>query len=185
MQINTQDAENKLLILYFLDKMDLPLSTSQIADFFRSQAMMGQFAPEMALADMVENGYLETERDDNVTRYSITCEGLQSLEYFEKHIPHHQRDLIKAYILENRNIIVKRDFETTANFFANASNDEFTVKCGTYEDQRVLMEITITVDTTDQARTIQNNWKRHAKVLYGDILRTLARPVEVEADGQP
>ena len=170
-----KEPENKLLLLYLIDKMDLPLSRSQITDYILEAEFMDYYTLQQALADMAEQGYLEVQQNNNTTRYTATEEGLQTLEYFEKHIPLPVRAKINAYIKENRKNI-QRDFETTATFFPNVENDEFVVKCGAYEEGRVLMEISISVDTREQARTVQNNWKSNAKVLYGEILMTLARP---------
>jgi hypothetical protein len=35
------------------------------------------------------------------------------------------------------------------------------------------MELSISVDTREQAKLIQSNWKANAKVLYGRIIETL------------
>jgi len=174
MATEPKNPENKLLLLYLIEKMDLPLSRGQISDYISQDGFMDYFTLSQALGEMVEGGYLDITKDANTTRYSITDEGLQTLDYFEKHIPVSIRNKINHYIKENRRDIQK-SFENTATFFANEENDEFVVKCGVYEEDRVLMEITISVDTREQARTIQNNWKANAKTLYGDIIRTMAR----------
>ena len=174
MSTDIKNPENKLLILYLIDKMDLPLSRSQITDYIIQAEFMDYYTLQQALGDMVEGNYLDAAADNNTTRYNLTDEGLQTLEYFEKHIPPSIRAKINQYIKENRKDI-KRSFENTATFFPNAENDEFLVKCGVYEESRVLMELSISVDTRDQARIIQNNWKSNAKTLYGDIIRILAK----------
>ena len=171
--LNNKETENKLIILYLLDKMDLPLSRSQITDYIRQSEFMDYYTLQQTMAEMVDGGYLDAATDNNTTRYTVTEEGLQILEYFEKHISPSIRARITQYITENHKEI-KRSFENTATFFPNADNDEFTVKCGVYEEGRMLMEIAISVDTREQARIIQNNWKANAKSLYGDIIRTLA-----------
>lgn len=171
---DSNKPENKLLILYLIEKMDLPLSRSQITDYITQAEFMDYYTASEVLGDMVSGGYLDAARDDNTTRYTLTEEGLQTLEYFEKHIPYSIRNKINNYIKESRQDI-KRTFENTATFFPNAEGDEFLVKCGVYEEGRVLMEVSISVDTRDQARIIQNNWKANAKTLYGDIIRILAR----------
>ncbi|MCL2398284.1 MAG: DUF4364 family protein [Defluviitaleaceae bacterium] len=174
MSADGQSPENKLLLLYLIEKMDLPLSRSQITDYIREDDYMDYYTLQQSLADMVDGGYLDVTTDNNNTIYTITDEGLQTLEYFEEHIPLNIRSKINQYIKENRKDI-KRSFENTATFFPNAENDEFMVKCGVYEEARVLMELSISVDTRDQARIIQNNWKANAKTLYGDIIGILAK----------
>ena len=173
MPTDSNKPHNKLLLLYLIEKMDLPLSRSQITDYILQDEFMDYYTLQQTMADMVEGDYLEMTKDNNTTIYTITDEGLQTLEYFEKHIPHNIRSKINQYVKENRKDIQKA-FENTATFFPNEANDEFLVKCGVYEEGRVLMELSISVDTREQARTIQNNWKANAKTLYGDIIRILA-----------
>ena len=166
------NPKNKLLILYFIDKIDLPLSRGQITDFMIDEGFMDYYTLQQELADMVERNYLEQITENNTTRYNLSDDGLQTLEYFEKHITPSIRNRVNKYINENHKQL-KRTFENTATFFPNAENDEFVVKCGVYEENRALMELSISVDTREQARTIQNNWKANAKILYGDIIRVL------------
>lgn len=179
--MSSESAENKLLLLYLIDKMELPLSRSQITDYILQTEYMDYYTLQQALADMVEGGYLDGVSDNNTTRYTITDEGLQTLEYFEKHIQPSVRSRINQYVKENRGDI-KRAFENTATFFPNEEGNEFLVKCGVYEESRVLLELSISVDTRDQARLIQNNWKTNAKTLYGEIIKILAQ-AKPEDDG--
>ena len=175
--MSIENPENKLLILYLIDKMDLPLSRSQITDYILQAEFMDYYTLQQALAEMVDGEYLESTQDNNTTRYTLTDEGLLTLEYFEKHIPPSVRNKINQYIKENHKDI-KRAFENTATFFPNAENDEFLVKCGVYEEGRVLLELSISVDTREQARLLQNNWKANAKTLYGEIISLLAKEGE-------
>jgi len=168
----SNDPKSKLLLLYLIGKMDLPLSRSQITDCVIEAEFMDYYTLQQALAEMVEGCYLESSIDNNNTHYTITEEGLLTLEYFEKHIPASIREKINNYVKANRGEI-KRSFENTATFFPNAEKNEFLVKCGVYEEGRILMELSISVDTRDQARMIQNNWKNNAKTLYGDIISVL------------
>lgn len=166
-------VEIKLLLLYLIDKMELPLSRSQITEFVRESDLMDYYTLQETLAELSESGFLDFTQDNNNTRYTITGEGQTMLEYFERHIPKHVRDIINVYVQDNHRSI-KRDYENTATYFPNAENDEFVVKCGVYEDERTLMEISISVDTRDQAKLIQNNWKTNAKNLYGKIIEVLS-----------
>jgi len=167
-------VENKLLLLYLIDKMDLPLTRSQITDFVRDGEYMEYYTLQQTLADMVSDGYLEMAQENNNTRYSITDEGLSTLEYFERHIPGGTRAKINKYVHDNFNS-VKRDYEITANYFQDNETNEYIVKCGVYDDDRLLMEINISVVSREQARLIQRNWKSNVTSLYVNILRELIK----------
>jgi len=172
-------VENKLILLYLINKMDLPLSRSQVTDFVREGEYMDYYTLQQTLAEMVEGSYLEKIQDNNNTRYSITDEGATTLEYFESHIPGAIRSRINKYVHDHFNT-VKRDFEVTATYFLDNETNEYIVKCGVYEDKRILMEINVSVVSREQAKLIQNNWKGHVSEIYMNILSEMVTSKETE-----
>lgn len=162
--------KNNILILYLIDKMDLPVPMSQIE--IVALDYMDYFALQESLHGLLDIRYIEAHKENNTTRYIITEEGLQSLDYFEKLLPQETRNKINNYILDNRKRI-KRDYETTANYFKNLNSEDFIVKCALYEDDIMLMEINLSVVSRDQARLICDNWKNNITKLYGSILENL------------
>ena len=182
-----KQVENKLVLLYLINKMDLPLSRSQVTDFVREGEYMDFYTLQQTLAEMVEGAYLEKIQDNNNTRYCITDEGLTTLEYFENHIPGSMRTKINKYV-QNRFSSVKRDFEVTATYFLDNETNEYVVKCGVYEDKRILMEINVSVVTRSQAKLIQTNWKSHVSEIYMNILNEMVMSREAskdDTDGEP
>jgi hypothetical protein len=174
-------VENKLVLLYLINKMDLPLSRSQITDFVREGEYMDYYTMQQTLEEMVVGAYLEKIQDNNNTRFSITDEGVTTLEYFESHIPGGIRSKINKYVHDHFNT-VKRDFEVTATYFLDNEINEYIVKCGVYEDKRILMEINVSVVSRDQAKMIQNNWKSHVGEIYMHILNEMVMPRDSAAE---
>ena len=176
--IEYKDIENKLLLLYLINTMDLPMSRSQITDFIIQKDLMNHFVLEQNLTDMVGRGFLETThenaQDENTTRYSLTEDGLTNLDLLEGQIPRPVRQIICQYVEENRGKINK-SFEKTAHYFPNVENDEYIVKCGVYDDKRstMLMEISVPVVTREQAKQLQANWHANYSTLYQRILAIL------------
>jgi len=175
--IEYKDVENKLLILYLINRLELAMSRAQIYDFIIEKDLMRPFTLEQTLATMVEAKLLEATieadaQDVSTTRYSVTEEGLTNLEYFESHIPQPVRQIINRYIEENRGKI-KKDYESVASYFPNVENNEFRVKCGVYEDKRAIIELFVSVDTREQAKLIQANWRANASGLYSKIIEAL------------
>jgi DNA-binding PadR family transcriptional regulator len=175
------DVENKLLILYLINLMDLPMSRSQLTNFIIERDLMHHFILEQNLTDMVARGFLDATRenaqDESTTRYNLTEDGQTHLELLENQIPRPVRNIIAEYVDENRGKI-KKGFEKTAHYFPNAENDEYIVKCGIYDDKRgsMLMEIQVPVITREQAKQIQTNWNENYNLLYQRILSTLVDP---------
>jgi DNA-binding PadR family transcriptional regulator len=177
-----KDVENKLLILYLINRMEISMSRAQITDFVMAKDFMNYFTLEQTLSVMLEQGLLEASeenaQDASTTRYAVTNKGLESLDYFVNHIPRPMRGLINQYVIDNRGK-VKRDYEVTATYFPNVESNDFQVKCGVYEDRRVILELSISVDTREQAKLIQGNWRNNASGLYQRIIDA------VTTDGSP
>ena len=181
--IEYEDVENKLLILYLISSMDLPMSRVQIASFFTEKELMNQFVLLQNLEDMVERGFLEAisenAEDVGTTNYSLTEEGSAHLEHLESLIPRPVRQAIDNSIDETRGKI-RKGFEKTANYFPNVENDEYIVKCGVYDDKRgtMLMEISLPVATREQAKFIQANWNANYTSIYQKVLAALTEKKE-------
>lgn len=176
-----QQIEKKIILLFLIDKMDIPLSNSQISQFAMEENFMNYYTVQKYLTEMVEIGYLDKLQDNNSTRYTITGDGLTALDAFIKNVPITIRNRIAKYVSEHRKT-VKQDYEITANHFFDYYNNEYIVKCGIYEDEMMLMELNLSVVTKEQALIICNNWKSNVNNLYGQIINTLLKKVQKDTD---
>ena len=167
-------AENKLIILYLIEKIEIPLSNSEICQFALEKNLMNYFSIQQYLTELVESNLLEMITENNSTRYTITADGEETLNYFIKHISNYAKTVINTYAKENSKRI-REEYAVTANYFQEMNN-EYTVKCGVYDSDGTtsLMEISVNVATKDQARTICRNWRNNVAEIYGQIMYTLA-----------
>ena len=166
----SKKLQNNILLLYILDKMNIPLTIAQIEPI--ALKFMDYFALSESIKDLQDIRYIEKQVDSQNLRYSISEEGVGSLEYLEKMLPNNIRQTVNDYILENRKSI-KRDYEVNAVSFANLDTGDYTVKCSIYEDEIMLLEINLCVVTKDEANLICNNWKKNSVDLYGAIINKL------------
>lgn len=154
--------------------MSIPISNGEICQFVLEKQFMDYFTVQEYLTELVTSKYLDVTNDveNNVTRYTITDDGSEVISLFFNSIPEFARTEIVQYVHENERRI-KQEYEVTANYFPQLSN-EFSVKCGVYDEEGTsLMEITTLVPTKEQARLICSNWKKNVNALYGTILNTL------------
>lgn len=152
--------------------MGIPLSNSEICQFALEKNMMDYFSVQQYLSELVDSNFLDKNKDNNNTRYTITEKGNKILSFFIKHISEYSKNEILLYIQDNGKRI-KAEYEVTANYFLELNN-EYLVKCGVYgSDGENLMEISLMVATKDQARAICYNWKKNVNKLYGSILSSL------------
>ena len=169
--------EDKLILLYLIYKMDLPLSNNQITVFAVSDGNMELFLVQQNLSEMTQSGYLEKFQNNNATRYSITEEGIGVLEYFEKQIPQETRNKISKYVTENRKV-AKKDYDVDASYIFDYNINEYHIRCGVYEDESPLMEVKLYVVSKEQAQFICGNWKENAQQLYANVLSLLTTSPE-------
>ena len=162
--------QNNILILYILDKMNMPLTIAQIEPVALN--FMDYFALSESIKDLLDIRYIEKQKDNQNVLYSISEEGAASLEHLEKMLPNETRRTINDYILENGKNI-KRDYEVTAGYFPNLDTGDYTVKCSVYEDEIMLLEINLSVVTKEEASIITRNWKKNSVELYGTIINKL------------
>ena len=169
----SQLAENKLIILYLIKKMGIALSNSEICQFSLEKNYMDYFSVQQYLAELVDAGWLEKNRDNHNTRYTLTDEGNDIINYFIRHISESAKNEINTYIHENSKRI-KAEYEVTANYFLELNNN-YLVKCGLCDsDGSNLMEISVSVATREQAQLICGNWKKNVNKLYGSVFSSLA-----------
>jgi len=164
--------EHKIILLYLIHKMDIPISNSQIVQFALSQNYMNFYNVQQYLIDMVNIEYLDESRFNNTTRYIITDQGIKALDTFSKYLSNNMRYKINNYVSINLKN-VKRDFEVVANHFYEQSTNEYFVKLGVYDDDIMLMELNISVVSREQALLACNNWKENVDKLYANIIDEL------------
>jgi len=167
-----QQIEHKIMLLYLMHKMDIPLSNSQITQFALEEHYMNFYSVQQYLKEMVDIEYLDSSTDNNTTRYTITGDGIKALDTFASYVPSHLKTRVTKYVALNRNEVMK-GFETTANHFYDRDTGEYIVKCGVYDYDTLLMEINLSVVNREQALIICNNWKKNVGSLHAQIINIL------------
>ena len=83
MQYSTKKlAENKLIILHLLQKMGIALSNSEICQFLLEKNYMDYFSVQQYLSELEGAGWLEKTKEQNNTRYTLTDDGEDVMNYF-------------------------------------------------------------------------------------------------------
>lgn len=166
------EVENKLLLLFLIKKIEMPLSHSQISKFVLEDNYMTFFTLQQVLAEMTQNNYLIKIQEMNNTMYEVSEEGFTLLDYFENHIPLEVRNKIIKYVEENKKF-VKKEYDITSNYNYDLQTNEYITKCSLYDDDKMLIEISMSVVSKEQAKIITRNWKKNISTIYGTILTEL------------
>ncbi|HHV60547.1 MAG TPA: DUF4364 family protein [Clostridiaceae bacterium] len=171
--VNREAAENKIILLYTVEKANMPISNLQITKILMENRMMNYFVLQHFLTDLCENGHLQTEKKDNQTFYSITDSGKKLLSYFLNIVPAGFKKTIDEAIYSFRR---SKKYETAikAEYTAKSEND-FIVKLSICEGDFSLIELNIAVGSRDNAREICSRWKSNPQEIYSEIIETLTK----------
>ena len=80
-------AENKILILYILNKIGKPISNNSLLNLVLAVTDMNYFYFQQFLLDLLENGYIINYHKDDQSYYDITNFGRETLALTQDILP--------------------------------------------------------------------------------------------------
>ncbi|MFP4697444.1 MAG: DUF4364 family protein [Eubacteriales bacterium] len=171
-----QDHEislNKLIILFMLNYISLPMTNTQISNFLLSNEYTNYFSLQQSLSELVNTKLLKTKEVSHSTRYSITENGKKILSYFENRIPTSIKKDAELFLKENKHIL-RNEVEITAEYTPE-KNGEWTLNCVAKENDTILIDLSINVISKEQAIQMCENWKNNSHIIYSNILSQLSK----------
>ncbi|MBP3256218.1 MAG: DUF4364 family protein [Clostridia bacterium] len=166
-------AENKILILYILDKVGKDISNSALLNLVLAVTDMNYFYFQQFLLDLLQNKYITTYEKEETTFYSITDFGKKTLSLTQDILP----GIIKLRVDAN----FKEELETyehehsvIAEFIPRNEN-YYDITCKVVENSETIFEVKTFVGSKEQAKSIVDNWKNHADKIYPEILKILTK----------
>lgn len=161
----------KLIILYMLDKVDFPLSNSQISEFVLDKEYTTYFKLQQVLSELMDAGFIREERAHNRTIYHLTEDGASTIEYFRNNISHAIKKDINDYLKEKK-YDLKNEISVKADYYRN-TNQEYSVHCQVIENKLPLIDLTITVPSEAEANIVSDNWQKKNQEIYAQIMASL------------
>ena len=150
----------KLIILYMLDKVDFPLTNSQISEFILNEGYTTYFKLQQALSELLDSGFIHEESTHTRTFY-----------HFKNDIsPAIQEDI--NHFLSDKQYELKNEVAVKADYYRNP-NMEYSVRCQVLERDAPLIELTITVPTESEAKTVAANWSKKNEEIYANLMTAL------------
>lgn len=158
----------KLMVLYMLSRVTLPLSKTQISDFLLEQEYTNYFTLQLILADCLESGLIREEKTYQKSTYYITDEGRETVEYFKFNItPSIIVDIDNH--LKSKQYDIREDSTISANYYRN-SNLEYSVNLKVIEKNVPVIDLTISVPTLELAESIANSWPTMNQEIYAFLM---------------
>ena len=163
----------KLMILYMLDHVNFPLTNSQLTDFFLDHEYTTYFTLQQALNELEDAGLIHKEPSHNSTRYEITREGEETLNFFGKNISPAIVEDIDSYLKENK-FRLRNEVGVISDFY-KSTNQDYIVHCEVREGKSVLIGFDLSVPDKDQAETMASHWKERSQDIYAYVMKTLMK----------
>ena len=167
--IHDERISNKLLVLFTLDKMEMPVKEELLLSICSiDNQWIPYFYCKQVITDLNEAGFI-TKIDDsnNDPMFTLTEDGRTCLLHFYNDIPKSIRDTVTEFARNSR-IDYKRKQEFYSNYQKNADGS-YTVNMGILEITKPIMEIKIVVPTNSKAISINSNWNKKAPEVYKNI----------------
>lgn len=161
----------KLIILYMLDKVDFPLTNSQISEFILDKGYTSYFKLQQALAELTEAELIREETTHNRTLFHITEDGAQTIDFFRNKISRPIQEDIDAFFNEKK-YELKNETSVKADFYRNTAG-EYSVRCQVLENQGPLIDLTLSVPTESEAEAIAANWQKKNQEIYAWLMSQL------------
>lgn len=161
----------KLIILYMLHKVDMPLSNTQLCEFVLEREYTNYFTIQQAISDSLESGFIRTETTHQKTLYYLTEQGEEAVEFFSSEISPIIRDEIKNYLQEKYQEI-KEDISVKADYYKN-TNNEFSVNLQIKEGKSDMLNLTLSIPDEKTAQNISDNWHNKNQEVYALLMQHL------------
>ena len=168
----------KLMNLYMLHQVNFPLTNAQLSNFFLDREYTTYFTLQQALNELLDAGLVKKETMRNSSRYEITKEGEETLEFFGKNISPAIVSDMDEYLKQNR-FRMRNEVGLISDFY-KSTNQDYIVHCEVREGKAVLVNLDISVPDKEQAEIMCDHWKDRSQEIYAYVMKSLMSEHGVE-----
>ncbi len=160
----------KLMILYMLDRVDFPLTNSQISQFILGKEYTSYFNLQIAINELIENDFIKLSVERNHSLYEITEQGKEAIQLFEFKISDAIKLDILTYLKEQK-IELRNESAISSDYYP--SNNEYIAQCSIKERNQTLLEIKLAVPTQEQAIQVCDSWREKSEKIYQYLIQEI------------
>ncbi|MGI6213355.1 MAG: DUF4364 family protein [Christensenellales bacterium] len=171
--IHDENINNKLLILFILGKLEMPIDEDILLELCSSEYnLIPYMYCKHVIYELIEFGFVKKiATGQNKTHLVITSEGRNCLESFYNDIPKSLRDDISE-ILKRDKFAMKVKQEFISDYYKNADNT-FTVSLKILDIDKEMFKLELNLDKRQKALALHNNWVNKAPEVYKAIYELL------------
>jgi len=168
-----ESAQNKLILLYIIHKLALPVGYLQLIKIVLENRYMNYFQLQLSLNELERDGFLIKTVNGGRSAYKISESGTNTLNLLSSHLPAGIKASIEDMIKKKRKGI-KEEIMVTADYIP-LGETEYLVTCRADEDDFTLIKIEVAAGTKKDAKNICDNWKKHSHDIFAEIMESLSR----------
>lgn len=166
-------AENKVLILYILNKLNKPINNESLLKLVLSVQEMNYFYFQQFLLDLLENKYIVGYTKEDKTMYKITDAGIETLRLTDDLLPGIMKLKIDNALKEEVDDI--QNLNHAVSEFIPRNENEFLVKCKLIQNNITVFELNLQASSRDEAKYIAGKWETEHEEIYPIILELLTK----------
>ena len=171
-------AENKVLILYILNKLSDGIKNDNLYKIISSTNNINYFYFQELLTDLIESNFVGSFTKDEDTIVKITSEGQNALSLTKSLLPGILK--LKADNVFKEEISNIAEESSIITEYIPKDENNYTVKCKIVEKNEIIFEVSTFAGSRDRAKQISDNWKNNANNIYPKILNLLLDGDKVE-----
>ena len=166
-------AENKVLILYALNKANKPLTNDVLYKIVLAAANMNYFYFQQFMLDLIEVGYICSFQKEEQTLYQVTESGRRTLDLTLDLLP----GIIKLKADTNLKPIIdsSEEEQSIVAEYTPLSENHYIITCKVVENNETVFEVKTFAGSREQAKDIVDNWQNNADTIYPKILDILTQ----------
>lgn len=164
-------AENKLLVLYTLQRLNRLISNSQLTEILLQNNLINYFTLQQCISELDDSNFIHYDKVNEKNLLEITKEGENVLSFFKDRISPAKITIIDDYIQEKIQSIKKE--LTIQGDYTPINNSTFLVELKAFEGSSLLMNLKISVPNKKQAIDLCAKWKDNPSKIYTDIINLL------------
>lgn len=164
-------AENKVLILYLLNKLPDGIKSDNLFKIVSSANNINYFYFQELLTDLIETNFVGSLIKEEDTFVKITSEGQNALSLTKSLLPGILKLKADNVFKEEIPSIVEESSIITE--YIPKNEKDYTVKCKIIEKNETIFEVSTFAASRDRAKQISDNWKNNANKIYPKILDLL------------
>lgn len=171
MDFVADNTVNKLILLYVLENMDIPLTETSILEICSSQNSWVNYmdCKDLLYQLLTAKFIYKPNTTTNESRYNITVAGRECLSQFYTKIPASLRNSIAKFAKENK-LHFKRNQEYVGKYYKNIDGS-YTVQLRILEPLTTdsVFEISIKTDTRHNAIVAVKKWRELAPSIFEHV----------------